>query len=364
MIESNEKDSIISILQGIQPIDYQYSKLGRIMNGYFKKRSLDYIQKNIDKKIQVHEYYDLPSKQNQNKKDNNFFNIDFKKIDSYLKEYSKVNSLHHTYDTYKSSENKNKIKKKIKKINLKKKIEFTGLSKNQITADPGRYNPNFKSIFKNSYHAFFGSSQLKSNNQSNNSIDNNVTKIMTNISKSKSQSILKTDKGITLDETIQVKNNDDIHSSIITVRKNNSYKNSGELSNTDRNELNTKTPISEIKSNVNIFPNLYKRNNSRNFSKKSLLIKSNSTKVLKKINSSSLDFSKMSGRKSIFNIKCTPIYSPNYKYNLPHISTIRMPKEIPFQELKKIIVGKLIRTYKLNSDDYMIMEINRKYNND
>jgi hypothetical protein len=41
-----------------------------------------------------------------------------------------------------------------------------------------------------------------------------------------------------------------------------------------------------------------------------------------------------------------------------------MPKEIPFQELKKIIVGKLIRTYKLNSDDYMIMEINRKYNND
>jgi hypothetical protein len=116
MIESYEKDSIISIVQGIQPIDYQYSKLGRIMNGYFKKRSLDYIQKNIDKKIQVHEYYDLPSKQNQNKKDNNFFNIDFKKIDSYLKEYSKVNSLHHTYDTYKSSENKNKIKKKLKKL--------------------------------------------------------------------------------------------------------------------------------------------------------------------------------------------------------------------------------------------------------
>ena len=38
MIESNEKDSIISIVKGIQPIDYQYSKLGRIMNGYFKKR--------------------------------------------------------------------------------------------------------------------------------------------------------------------------------------------------------------------------------------------------------------------------------------------------------------------------------------
>ena len=51
MIESNEKDSIISIVKGIQPIDYQYSKLGRIMNGYFKKRSLDYIQKNIDKKF-------------------------------------------------------------------------------------------------------------------------------------------------------------------------------------------------------------------------------------------------------------------------------------------------------------------------
>ena len=161
---------------------------------------------------------------------------------------------------------------------------------------------------------------------------------MTNISKSKSQSILKTERGINLDETIQIKNNND--------------------------DINKKNTISEIKSNLNIFPNLYKFNKSRNNIKKSVLNKSNSTQVLKKINGSSIDFSKMSGRKSIFNINCTPIYSPNYKYNLPHLSTIRMPKEIPFQELKKIIVGKLIRTYKLNSDDYMIMEINRKYNND
>jgi hypothetical protein len=363
MIESYEKDSIISIVQGIQPIDYQYSKLGRIMNGYFKKRSLDYIQKNIDKKIHVHEYYDLPTKENQKKK-NNFFNIDFRKIDTYLKEYSKINNLHHTYDTYKSCDDKNKIKKKIKKINLKKKIEITGLSKNQITADPGRYNPNFKSIFKNSYHAFFGSSQLKSNNQSNNSIDNNITKVMTNISKSKSQSILKTERGINLDETIQLKNNnDDIQSSNVINMKNNSYKNSIELPKSDRNDLNSKNSFSQIKSSLINFPDLYKFNKSRNNSKKALLTKSNSSKLLKKINASSIDFSKMSGRKNIFNINCTPIYSPNYKYNLPHLSTVRMPKEIPFQELKKIIIGKLIRTYKLNSDEYMIMEINRKYNN-
>ena len=364
MIDSNEKDSIISIVKGIQPIDYQYSKLGRIMNGYFKKRSLDYIQKNIDKKIQVHEYYDLPTKENQ-KKENNFFNIDFRKIDTYLNEYSKIDNLHHIYNTYKSSDTKIKTKKKIKKINLKKKIEFTGLSKNQITADPGRYNPNFKSIFKNSYHAFFGSSQIKSNNQSNNSIDNNTNKGNTTISKSKSQSILKTERGINLDETIQLKNNnDDIQSSNVINMKNNSYKNSIELPKSDRNDLNSKNSFSQIKSSLINFPDLYKFDKSRNNSKKSLLTKSNSSKLLKKINASSIDFSKMSGRKNIFNINCTPIYSPNYKYNLPHLSTVRMPKEIPFQELKKIIIGKLIRTYKLNSDEYMIMEINRKYNND
>ena len=145
MIESYEKDSIISIVQGIQPIDYQYSKLGRIMNGYFKKRSLDYIQKNIDKKIHVHEYYDLPTKENQKKK-NNFFNIDFKKIDTYLKEYSKINNLHHTYDTYKSCDDKNKIKKKIKKINLKKKIELIFIYLKQDPQDKFYYVNNIQQL--------------------------------------------------------------------------------------------------------------------------------------------------------------------------------------------------------------------------
>ena len=140
-----ENDPIISMLREIEPIEYQYSTLGKVMNGYFKTRSIDHLQKNVNKKMHIHEFYDLPKKDNQ-KKISNYFDIDFKKIDSYLNEYSIVNSIPNVSKLQKNNiiiDNQNRIKlKKIFQNNNNKRIDFNEFH-NSITADPGRYYPNY-----------------------------------------------------------------------------------------------------------------------------------------------------------------------------------------------------------------------------
>jgi hypothetical protein len=126
-------------------------------------------------------------------------------------------------------------------------------------------------------------------------------------------------------------------------------------------EKNQNSYSESIKSDNLYLPNIQKSKSSRN-KNKIRLIKNNSTKNIKRKDASSLDFSKMTGRKDYFLLNYGASYRPNYNYNLPHISTIRMPKETSFRDLKKFLINKFIRNYKLNSDNYMIMEINKKYN--
>ena len=56
--------------------------------------------------------------------------------------------------------NKNEEKEKNKNIKKKKKIVKLPLNINQITADPGRYNPNYNSIYKKPFFPFFRKSNI------------------------------------------------------------------------------------------------------------------------------------------------------------------------------------------------------------
>jgi hypothetical protein len=349
-----ENDPIISMLREIEPIEYQYSTLGKVMNGYFKTRSIDHLQKNVNKKMHIHEFYDLPKKDNQ-KKISNYFDIDFKKIDSYLNEYSIVNSIPNVSKLQKNNiiiDNQNRIKlKKIFQNNNNKRIDFNEFH-NSITADPGRYYPNYNSIYKNSYHAFFGGAN-KLNNQSN--IINEKSNIQKSQKMCKSKStdtLLLTEKDNLIEEISKITNNKEILDQ--------NSKKDNEVNNKNM-EKNQNSYSESIKSDNLYLPNIQKSKSSRN-KNKIRLIKNNSTKNIKRKDASSLDFSKMTGRKDYFLLNYGASYRPNYNYNLPHISTIRMPKETSFRDLKKFLINKFIRNYKLNSDNYMIMEINKKYN--
>ena len=169
--------------------------------------------------------------------------------------------------------------------------------------------------------------------------------------KSKStDTLLLTEKDNLIEEISKINNNKEI------LEQNS--KKDNEVNNKNM-EKNQNSYSESIKSDNLYLPNVQKSSRNKN---KIRLIKNNSTKNIKRKDASSLDFSKMTGRKDYFLLNYGASYRANYNYNLPHISTIRMPKETSFRDLKKFLINKFIRNYKLNSDNYMIMEINKKYN--
>ena len=78
-----------------------------------------------------------------------------------------------------------------------------------------------------------------------------------------------------------------------------------------------------------------------------------------------VSFEKMPGRKTLYNKPINEIlYAPNYNCVRPHIpSTIFSYKET-FQNFKKYITGKIIRSYCYTPDSYFILQINKQNRKD
>ena len=78
-------------------------------------------------------------------------------------------------------------------------------------------------------------------------------------------------------------------------------------------------------------------------------------------------FNKMSGRykkrkkteKDILDNKAIE-YKPNYDITLPHIKSIIFKSKMNQQDYKKFLLGKMLRSYKCNSNHYVVMDINNK----
>ena len=107
---NEEKDDFLEILNNISPIDYHYSKTGKVYNKFFKSRSLEKIKENFKKKLNVKEF---PI---EHKIDSYSYHYDlnFNNIDKYINEYISKNKKYNKIMKIKKFKFENKVKEEEK----------------------------------------------------------------------------------------------------------------------------------------------------------------------------------------------------------------------------------------------------------
>ncbi len=379
-----KKDEFIEILFNISPIDYQYSKTGKVFNRYFKTRSLEKIKENLKKKIYVNEF------SNDHKIDyySHHYDLNLNNIDKYIKEYSsqtrnydkmlkikKFKLENKMKDEEKFDDNKIKNHKELFKnfsnkslIQLKNKNIQHFLEHDKITFDPGRYNPNYNSIYKKSFCAFISKIKEQENkkDKSKNKEKENKIKVKKNLSKKN------------IDNNNVTLNSNKNYSHEKTINKNISSRNL--LNNENKKDI-SENDLNELL----LFQNLSKKLNTQNKSfnsfsiddkkklKKNLSFNHNNTKIKltklkkniflnndKKTIKNIINFDKMIGRKpNILNTTFGPdfnFYTPKLDSSLPKIKSFKIDHKLSLQNLKRLKTFKIIRHYQIYGNQYSVMD--------
>ena len=165
---NNKKDNIISIVKSIHPIKYLYSKQNKDYDKYFSGSSLkDFVKKiNSPKKI---DFFGNPG---ENIKEfiskNTGSGINFKSAFNYFQELSNLKKIplsvlkSATAKTDKNNSEDAKSKQKKDKKNELNENQTTLLNKikkngdEDVTLDPGRYNPKYDYILRRYPCAYLG----------------------------------------------------------------------------------------------------------------------------------------------------------------------------------------------------------------
>ena len=308
-------------LNEIQSIKTQYSSFNKRYNFYFKINNLDKLKRNIKRKKKLFDFFSLSNNGNiEFKTPLNFNNKKFvmgnhdirENNNSFLKKYNnETEMINNKMDKIKKKNNENIKKEKSKSFSIDQ-------LRNQIIGDPGRYNPNYNSIYKKPYYPFFRKSTISYFDQF---IINKKKKKKKIKSLSNSIEIVKKNIKVSLTKHSN-KSMDDLHQ----------YEN--DIKNKDKKNVFEKTHYLHIKKKKNIFLDKTKTNLDNTFNK---TINGKFINLKKNNNASVINFKNM-GRKFI-NISSYGdnfhFYSPNYESILPHIPSINGKRNI-FSKFKKI----------------------------
>ena len=291
-------------------------------------------------------------------------------------------------------ERKLRSKRIMKKFILKK-----GNNENETTLDPGKYNPRYDCIRKKFPVAFFGKPRNYNNitlkNKIKNKSINNIkeTKInnlkiqIKNLENKKSKSLNYLKKYKNIENTPKIsRNNPIINYNNIFINKSESFKNKNWGKNKIREKLinNKESTLLNINSKDSLpSPVIKDKNNKENEVKENNETEKNNDRkefddfLKMELESHKMfyegqtkircpvSFEKMPGRKTIVNKPISEVtYTPNYNSIRPHIPSTIFRYRKTFQNLKKYITGKIIRSYCYTPDSYFILQINKKNRKD
>ena len=381
-----KKDDFLEILYNISPIDYHYSKTGKVYNKFFKSRSLEKIKENFKKKLNVKEF---PI---EHKIDSYSYHYDlnFNNIDKYINEYISKNKKYNKIMKIKKFKFENKVKEEEKIddnkknhqeifnnfldktfIKLKKKKVKQFLEHDKITFDPGRYNPNYNSIYKKSFCAFMSKIKEDQNkkDKSNNKEKENLKRIK-NINK-------KINENNNMSLNLNKNNSTEVIKKISSRNLLNN-ENKKDISDNDLNELllfkmNLSKKVNTQNKSFNSFSIDEKKNVKKNFSLESTMSYQSNKKIkLTKLNKkkffsndkknikSIINYDKMIGRKpNILNTTFGPdfyFYTPKFDSSLPKIKSFKINHKLSLQSLKRLKTYKIIRNYQIYGNQYSVMD--------
>ena len=383
---NEEKDDFLEILNNISPIDYHYSKTGKVYNKFFKSRSLEKIKENFKKKLNVKEF---PI---EHKIDSYSYHYDlnFNNIDKYINEYISKNKKYNKIMKIKKFKFENKVEEEEKIddnkknhqeifnnfldktfIKLKKKKVKQFLEHDKITFDPGRYNPNYNSIYKKSFCAFMSKIKEDQNkkDKSNNKEKENLKRIK-NINK-------KINENNNMSLNLNKNNSTEVIKKISSRNLLNN-ENKKDISDNDLNELllfkmNLSKKVNTQNKSFNSFSIDEKKNVKKNFSLESTMSYQSNKKIkLTKLNKkkffsndkknikSIINYDKMIGRKpNILNTTFGPdfyFYTPKFDSSLPKIKSFKINHKLSLQSLKRLKTYKIIRNYQIYGNQYSVMD--------
>ncbi len=352
----NDDDKFEENLNDIEPIKTQYSVFNKRYNSFFKIKNLDKLKRNIDRKKKTFDFFSLSNNENTEFKtpQNNYIN--YKKLiplnhdlteinNSFLKKFNnEIEMVKQKMDKIEKKNNNEMKKKKSKSFSIDQ-------LRNQIIGDPGRYNPNYNSIYKKPYYPFFRKSTISYFDQFKINKKNKKKKIKIK-SLSNSLEIVKKNTKYYVSKHLN-KSMDDLHDCEINIK--NKY---------DKEKIkSTKVFFEKMNSHLKKKKNLFLYNNKTDLENSfNKIINRNSINSKKKNSSSIINFNKMKERKykiissygNNFNF-----YSPNYEPIFPHIPSIKMENEISFQNLKQYLSNKIMRNYKFYSNEFLDMKLNK-----
>ena len=419
LLLNSKKDNIISIVKSLRPIKYLYSKQNKDFDRYFRGSNLKDFVKQI-KSQKKHNTFLNPGENMSEFTNKNKGSIDFKSTFNYLEELSILKKL--PFSNLKravvkssrfNSENNKRKNNKGKKIIIK---PFKNNGDADVTLDPGRYNPKYDYIKRRYPCAYLGKPKKdddsyldtlieqednkdnyvkKYNKNKNINLDTNdeistnlKTNLNTNVKNGKktkkifksfsnrliyenqkkepkykkidlltaqSNKILEKDKYKKIKLTTQVKLNTKSTFSLLKEQNTaSSFNNANDHDNAKREKFKSKS------TNHKLGSHLY--NTQRAFrNKKNDLIKKLSCENIK----CPIMFNKMQGRDRSINFvegskdSQRVTYNPDYNYIRPHVRSTIFKSKREFQDIKKYVTNKIIRSYYINPEQYFIFEYNK-----
>ena len=425
---NSEKDNIITIVKTLKPIKNIYSKQNKDFDKYFHGLSLKYlvdhmkIQKKYNPYLNPGESLDEPD---NNSIMNINFKSTFNYLDE-LNKVKSLPTIKKISNNIKIIKNKTKGKKNKKILEKKKQDEISNLVRKKmwdenVTLDPGRYYPKYDYIRKKIPCAFIGKPKITEedyiiqNEEKKEETEKKIKKEKINIQEKKEENDNINNKDI---KNANPKNKiilnksdssklllDKINSNLDSPKKNNMNNRSNILypsankkmkisQKTDKfsssiikhqNTASSWSNTLELDSSKKLSEQYKTRDNNRNislensskfnyYSTQKINFKTNKRYSLKNMSMNNLKcpiiFDKMQGRdeldeldkksKAVYRIN----YNPDYNALRPHIPTIKFKSVRQYQDFKKYINGKIIRSYWYNPQQYFVFEYKENKEND
>ena len=425
---NSEKDNIITIVKTLKPIKNIYSKQNKDFDKYFHGLSLKYlvdhmkIQKKYNPYLNPGESLDEPD---NNSIMNINFKSTFNYLDE-LNKVKSLPTIKKISNNIKIIKNKTKGKKNKKKLEKKKQDEISNLVRKKmwdenVTLDPGRYYPKYDYIRKKIPCAFIGKPKITEedytiqNEEKKEETEKKIKKEKINVQEKKEENDNINNKDI---KNANPKNKiilnksdsskillDKINSNLDSPKKNNMNNRSNILHQSSNKKMkisqktdkfsssiikhqNTASSWSntlELDSSKKLSEQYKTKDNNRNislensskfnyYSTQKINFKTNKRYSLKNMSMSNLKcpiiFDKMQGRdeldeldkksKAVYRIN----YNPDYNALRPHIPTIKFKSVRQYQDFKKYINGKIIRSYWYNPQQYFVFEYKENKEND
>ena len=418
---NQEKDNITKIVKSLRPIKYLYSKQNKDFDKYFRGSNLKDFVKQINSEKKFNVFLGPGEQINEFTSKNTDTNVIYKNAFNYFEELSNLKKLplaifkkgtktsryyseNSKYNKYKKIKKKKKTRNEVIKLN-----KIKNNADEEVTLDPGRYNPNYDFIRRRYPCAYLGKPKKEEDSntktlleQEKESEDKNVSK---NILKEINKETKENNKSITNNQNLKLKEEKmskklftsyshrtidegqirDLKYKKINFKIYNNIKYKREINEKIKLDSQQKlkmgnSPFKLINTlsslaNTNYIEttkrdkNQSSNNSNSHFYSTQRAFRNPKLELTKKSSCENLRcpvmFDKMPGRDRPANFlqgkrETDKVgYDPNYNFVRPHIPSTIFRSQRKYQEIKKYLTNKIIRSYHYNPERYLVLDFNK-----